>query len=44
MHKIKKHKHFHKFLKSTDRRNWKENVKNNKKIKKIKKQIVDRRI
>jgi len=38
IHKIKKHKNFHNFLTCTDRRNWKENVKNNKKIKK---QIVN---
>jgi len=33
IHKIKKHKNFYNFLTSTDRRNWKENVKNNKKNK-----------
>jgi len=30
---MKKHKNFQNFVTNTDRRNWKENVKNNKKIK-----------
>jgi len=34
IHKIQKHTNFQNFLISTDRRKWKENVKNNKKIKK----------
>jgi len=38
MHKMKEHKKFLNFLTSTDRWNLKENVKNNKKIKK---QIVN---
>ena len=38
-HKIKEDKNFQNFLTSTDRRNWKENVKNNKK--KTRKQIVN---
>jgi len=42
IHKIKKHKNFQNFFTSTDKRNRKENVKNNKKIKK--QQIVNRRI
>jgi len=37
-HKIKEDKNLQNFLTSTDRRNWKENVKNNKKTKK---QIVN---
>jgi len=41
IHKIKEHKSLQNFLTGTDRRNWKENVKNNKKTKK---QIVDRKI
>jgi len=32
-HKIKENKNLQNFITSTDRRNWKENVKNNKKIK-----------
>jgi len=35
-HKIKEHKNFQNFLTSTDRRNWKENVKNNEKNQKNK--------
>ena len=38
IHKIKEHKNFQNFLTRTDRRNWKENVKN---IRKIKKQIIN---
>jgi len=34
--KIKEHKNFQNFLTSTNRRNWKENVKNIRKIKKNK--------
>jgi len=34
IHKIKIHKNFQNFLTSIDRRNWKENFKNNNKIKK----------
>jgi len=36
IHKIKTHKNFQNFLTSIDRRNWKENFKNNNKIKKNK--------
>jgi len=39
IHKIKTHKNFQNFLTSIDRRNWKENFKNNNKIKN--KQIVN---
>jgi len=40
IHKIKEHKNFQNILTSTDRRNLKENVKNNKKTKK---QLVNSR-
>jgi len=41
IHKIKNHKNLRNFLTNTHRRSWKENVKNNKKIKT---QIVNRGI
>jgi len=42
IHKIKKHKNFQNFFTGTARRNYKENVKNNKK--KIKKQKINHEI